>query len=202
MTVMLAVPTRGMCSPTVMEKIWQLGDQLDTEVTLEVGHLGVAVNRRRICQRFLETDHDVLVMVDDDVAPPSHAAELIDGLDEYDIVAAAVPMFNPAVHPRPVFMASRFSEDGRLVPVTPIDGLVECDSVGTACIAIRRHVIEELHWSFREQLNEGGGITSDDTSFCETARDHGYTIACDFGVVCEHITTVPIGALMRGYAMR
>lgn len=199
MSVMVAVPTRGVCSPLVMEKIWRLADHLDTSVLLEVGHLGVGVNRRRICQRFLESDDEVLVMVDDDVAPPFHAVDLIDGLDEYDIVAAAVPMFNPAVHPRPTFMASRYVGD-RLVPVPPSDELVECDAIGTACVAFRRQVIEDLHWAFREQLDDLGNVTSDDTAFCESARDQGFTIACDFRIICDHITTVSLGSIMLGYA--
>lgn len=71
------------------------------------------------------------------------------------------------------------------------DGLMEVGGIGTGCLLIKRKVLERVGepW-FGYQ--EGG---SEDLYFCRRAREVGFKVHVDLGVVCGHISKTVAGPI-------
>lgn len=199
----VAVPTRGQVDTQVAAAVAQLAIRLGTTPHYERGHVSAGMTRNLIVNRFLASGMDALVMVDDDVVAAPLAHTIVDRLFEgWDVVAAAYPIFKPELGwPIPVpaaFIVDR--GDYQIVP--PSTGVVECDAVGTGCVAIRRDVLEHLMpVPFAETMNDDGtDIISDDFVFSARAREAGCRIAIDFDVRCDHLVRVSLGAILIGIA--
>lgn len=199
MNAWVCVPTRGEIDYIITGAHAQFAHSLGTGLNYQRGHLSVAVNRNKIVQRFLETDADCLVMVDDDVAPSPNANAIVDALDKYDVVAAAMPMFDPALWPIPVYTGLVETADGTYRPAYAGEPkLVECDAVGTGCVAIKREVLEAVAEPFGDYYN--GENYSDDIVFCKKLKAEGFRIACDYRTLCDHFVTVSLGHILNGIA--
>jgi GT2 family glycosyltransferase len=202
LTVFLGVPTRGLVDVQIAEGIARLAADLDTTPFYERGHVSAGMTRNLIVNKFLASGADVLVMVDDDVYPAANAATIIDRLEEgFDIVGAAYPIFKPELG-WPIPVPAAFRVDGGDYEILPATGgIVECDAIGTGCVAIRRDVLEAMEVPFAETMtDDGAGIVSDDFVFCRCARDAGWRIGVDFDVRCDHLVRVSLGAVLAGFA--
>lgn len=168
------------------------------------GVTGPAEVRNEIVQKFLATDKDVLVMVDDDVIPPKHFLQIVipitDG--DFDVVAACVPIMRPGT----VFMPNLFVRSGDgydpHMEAYRSEGVTEMDAVGTGCIAIARKVLADNHMKapFRPKLHKDGTWhVGEDVNFCERAKARGYRVAADLGVWCEHRSELHANAIAMAY---
>lgn len=194
---MVAIPTRGELNPRCYDAARVSAASLRTTPVLKVGHLSVGANRTLIVQDFLVGDDEALVMIDDDVRPPADLSPLVEALGQFDVVAAAYPVFKPELWPLPVIAAWHENGLGQLGPIEG-RGLVEADIVGTGCVAIRRCVLEDLPRAFQETIDADGNLVSDDVNFCRAARNYGYRVGVHMDVRCDHITTVSLGAVLQG----
>jgi len=201
-SVYLAVPTRGDVNCEVAETHHQLARDLDTTVRYQIGGNSVASNRNLIVRWFLDSDTDVLMMVDDDIGVPAHTAELPGKLgDEWDVIAACCPIFVPARWPIPVYAAFVKGQPGKYELLDDrSDGLMACDGVGTGCIAIHRRVFDHIpREPFRERISDDGTfIISEDIAFCLACNQANLRMAVDFATVCDHVRTVSLLQIMRG----
>lgn len=191
MGVFLACPTRGEVTGQVAEALFVLAKRLDTEPRFVFGHLSAGETRTRIVKEFLDTDNEVLLMVDDDVLPSNRVPELLDRLDQWPVLAAAVPIWDLS-WPAPAFAALR--NNGGWKPVEPThrgERIVECDAVGTGCIAIRRDVLEAVP--------DGFNSIREDIAFCEAAKEAGFKVGCDFRVQCDHLARVSLLRVLTTY---
>ena len=197
----MAIPTRGSVHHQIARAAEELGHELDTEPTYFEGNLSIVYNRNQICSAFLDTDHSSLVMLDDDVLPHPDAHRLVDWLSPedpgrmgWDVVSAAVPIWNPQLWETPVFNAFKDNK-----PLSPSLGNwqeepIEAHQVGTGLVAIRRSVVEQLSEGqspFRD-ATVGSQYFSEDILFCEDARDAGFRIGCDFTLECDHWKNVSL----------
>lgn len=192
MTVFLAVPTREAVVGQVAEELFKLGDRLDTVPRFVTGKLSAGETRSRIVAEFLASDADVLLMVDDDVMPSNRVPELVGRVEEWPVLAAAVPVFHDS-WPKPAFAAFRSTPNG-YAPKEPAhrgERVVECDAVGTGCIRIARAVLERIPDGFQS--------VSEDLAFCEAARAEGFRVGCDFWVVCDHLARVSLLRAMTAH---
>lgn len=198
MNVYVAVPTRGTMSPRVADAITKAAKGLRTTPVWQVGHLSVGANREAIVHAFMETEADALVMIDDDVLPPADLTPLTYDLYDYDIVAAAYPIFQPRNWPLPVTAAFYINSEGQYGPTQHTTGTRQVDAVGTGCIAIRREVFDQLPVPAFYETTFNGQVVSDDINFCREATDASLRIAVNLDVRCDHITTVSLGAIWQG----
>lgn len=172
MKTFLAVPTRGYIHYEVYGGLQELASNLETTVHFQEGGHSIVYNRNQIAARFYASDADALFMVDDDVLPHPHAHRLVGHLDEsWDVVSAAVPIWNPKLWNTPVYAAFK---DNR--PLRPSEGdwenePVECEAVGTGCIVISRRVVEVLGATPFRDAAVGGQNISEDINFCNDARE-------------------------------
>ena len=157
----------------------------------------ISNNRNQITKRFLETDADFLLMIDNDVIPLMNPAEMV--FADKDIIGfpakvrQGLSSLNWTAYIKcPVAVSSGDS----YIPVDldAIDDkvdLLEVDAVGTGCILVKRGVLENLKAPFHCKYDEDGILTTGtDFAFCEKAKEAGYKIHTTPQRYCEHIKTV------------
>ena len=153
-------------------------------------------NRNTLVQKFLATDCDYLMMIDDDIVPPPNILRLVDF--DKDIITP--------------FMFTQ--QKGRLLPIFlkrnadgiyDMDdyinkvGLQEVDATGTGCIIIKREVLEKVKHPFENQYDQDGIKTSgNDYHFCEMAKELGFKIWVHLDYVASHYSTVDLRDLFYG----
>lgn len=191
--VLVAVPTRGHVWYETARALAPYHPQYERE------KLSVASGRNRIVRKFLETNADALVMVDDDVIPtPGFVEKLLEA--KYDVVGAPVAIAKLPQHP--LFLNVFDVEDnGAIVNVPPqTTGHQRVDAVGSGCILIHRRVLEDhrMKRPFDQQLNENGEIlVGQDLEFCRRVRAFGYTIGVNWEVVCDHYVSLHLNAAQQ-----
>lgn len=144
------------------------------------------------CHKLLELGWDYLFFLDDDVIPPpdtilrlmSHKKPIVSGI-YYRRNLPIYPVMLKNVH-----------EGRQWVVDYPPSSLIEVDFVGAGCLLIHKDVLLSLpplsskcHWfewrCDREDLPKEQRM-SEDFSFCEHARNHGYQILVDTSIQCRH----------------
>lgn len=136
-------------------------------------------------------------MLDDDVLPPPDAHRIVDWLDDgWDIVSAAVPIWNPQLWQTPIFNAFRDKRPLRPGPDWE-KAPVEAHQIGTGFVAITRSVVEELSPNPFRDATVGEQYFSEDILFCEEAREAGFRIGCDFTIECDHWKNVSLSRVIR-----
>lgn len=195
MSTLLSVPTRGAIQWTTVTRLEEIRDKHPglAPILYQEGHLNVALTRNHIVQQFLETDHDVLAMVDDDVTPPPHFLDVVEHLDICDMVGIPYPMFAQNVLDFTIFE----EVPGGLKLLAPESGLNGCDALGTGCVVIHRRVFEKLgDTPFRMSNDPRDKTITDDFLFCKDMRDAGFTIGYYWdGWYADHCTTVSLAPL-------
>jgi len=153
----------------------------------------ISSNRNLITKRFLETDCEWLLQIDDDVVPHCNPAEFI--YANRDIVGfpARVRSTGQTIcwtayrdHPSGVAYSA--------VDFTQLDDmmdLMEVEIVGTGCILIHRRVLEVLKAPFHSEFDDDGvQIYGTDFAFCRKAKKVGFHIYTAPNYTCEHFKKV------------
>jgi len=149
----------------------------------------ISSNRNKIVKRFLKTDNDYLMMIDNDVVPlfnPAHfvfankdiigfPAKVRQGDRQLNWVAY---VRRPDRHEYAPVDFTKVEQDIELLSV---------DVVGTGCILIHRKVLEDIKAPFHIHFDEDGILTmGTDFAFCERVKEKGYEIFTTPKRVCEH----------------
>ena len=204
--IMVAVPTRGQVA-------WQTVQQLEAirdaskglpPIAWQPGTLSVALTRNIIVRRFLASPCEVLVMVDDDVAPPPH---MLDALlpapqrllpDGYGMVGLPDPQF-VAQTGHLILTAWRQGPLGLANVQEFRQGWNDCDVLATGCCAIPRATLEQLGPDpFRMPNSPDAPALSDDFIFCEDVRAAGLRIGCWMdGAFADHVRPANLGHIME-----
>lgn len=193
--VMVGVPTRGRINYNTAQRLLELQERYP-QVTYSVEASGIssAHTRHMLIRRFLQTECDVLLQVDDDVIPPMTVFNLAEST--YDLTGGVYLIIMANFN---IPFPGAFKWVG--TSYAPIDhifgrtGRVPVDGVASGCLAVKRHVYETIKAPFTIPYSEDGVATgSDDLAFCSKAREAGFTIAADFGIWCDHL---PDGASLN-----
>lgn len=158
----------------------------------------LATARNRQARTFLGTDSEWLWIVDSDMAFQENTLDLL--------VEAANPQWAPIVG---ALCFGQKSVDGTLVfyPTLyqvdddgayrvddyPADQMFQVSATGTACLLIHRSVLEKMQanypepfpW-FAEEINEWGGLNSEDVTFCLRAGELGFPVHVHTGIKTGH----------------
>jgi len=143
-------------------------------------------NRNLIVQRFLASDSDYLLQIDNDVVPNTNPILLADY--QKDIITCPVPIYQEKV-----FYNNYIQEHDYLVPVTSGDmnGLMEIDSTGTGIIMCSRRVLETIKKPFERLYDDNGlAMLGSDLYFSKKAKEAGFKIFTDTSNVCKHYKTL------------
>lgn len=155
---------------------------IDPEVHRRKGE-AIAAAEEFLRERFLETDGEFLMIVEDDVFPPSHALRKMaqDFSPGVVAVAAVVPTFNN-LH-NPIAWELEVHPDYLLLTPPPriYGGLWEVGGASFGCIMIRRDFLESV--SFRVGRHY---LMHHDVSFSMDVAVRGKRILLDADIWCEH----------------
>ena len=149
----------------------------------------ISSNRNKIVKRFLATDNDYLMMIDDDVVPLFNPAEFL--FADVDVIGFPAKVRqgdrqlnwvayikHPDRHEYAPVDFTKVEQDIELLSV---------DAVGTGCILIKRKVLENIKAPFHIHFDEDGILTmGTDFAFCERAKKAGFEIFTTPQRVCEH----------------
>lgn len=153
----------------------------------------ISSNRNKIVKRFLDTDCDFLLMIDDDVVPLHNPCDLVAA--NLDVVA--MPALVRSAGQLLNWTAYNAHSDGvgySAVDLDSIDDMldiVEVAIVGTGCILVRRDVLENVKAPFHSEFDDDGIQTyGTDFAFCRRATKAGYKIHTTVHRRCEHFKVV------------
>jgi hypothetical protein len=152
--------------------------------------------RNGIVDEFLETDCDILWMLDSDVCPPKHVL---------DIVSRYGATWEAAGSPYPVFMSQPGQsfrqivftvykginpEKTSLAPsACPQEGTDWVDGLATGCLFLKRSVFEKLekpYFEFKYDPITRAPIQGEDLGFCLKLAKIGIQFFTDYSTVCKH----------------
>ena len=199
-SILLSVPTRGQISWQTVTRLEEIRDKHSglPPILYEPGNLSVAQTRNQIVRKFLNTTHDVLVMVDDDIVPPPHLLEsVIPLIPEYGMVGIPYPLWQS----QPGLFLSVFRLKGQDLKLVQNfqEGINDVDALGTGCVAISRDALVALGRNpFRFDNSPEYESTSEDFIFCADMRDAGLKIGCWWdGWYADHIRAIGLAPLME-----
>ena len=139
--------------------------------------------RNNIVKKFLASDNQCLLMIDEDVVPSQNPLTMIEF--DKDIIVAPAPIYQYKV----LWNIYRTDSKGFWVPVdlSKEKSLIEISAAGTGCILIKRKVLEVINAPFERIFNKDGtekmGL---DLSFCKKAKERGFKIYASIEHKCSH----------------
>lgn len=160
---------------------------------------------------------DAIWFVDEDMKPTFHDSFKMLDIDS-DIIAGVAPILSREIG-KPSFTWNLYKEvvpkegekDSSFFPVGLNGGQpMEVDGVGTACMIIKRHVLEDKRlWLQEERVDNiiplfrwpraitGATLGTDDLDFCRRARALGYRITASPSVRWGHLKEVDLMWIMQ-----
>ena len=145
--------------------------------------------RNNIVKKFLTSDNEYLLQIDEDIVPSKNPLELVE-LDK-DIIVCPCPIYQYKI----LWNVYRTDSKSFWIPVdiSKEKGLIEISAAGTGCILIGRKVLETIKAPFERQFNEDGtekmGL---DLSFCKKAKEKGFKIFASIEHKCSHYKTLDL----------
>lgn len=190
----LAILNRGWIRRGMVDTVLPaMGRTKGVVTTLEKLHKTwdhpISSNRNKIVKRFLATDNDYLMMIDDDVVPLFNPAEFL--FADKDVIGFPAKVRQGDRQLNWVVYIKR-PDRNEYAPVdfTKVDQSIELlsvDAVGTGAILIHRRVLENIKAPFHIKFDEDGILTmGTDFAFCERAKEAGFEIFATPQRVCEH----------------
>lgn len=170
---------------------------------MEIGDAMIYHARNRLAMKFLETDANWLLFVDDDMILPIGRSAFLRAMARlpasYPEKAAELHVVHRLVgHGKDLVGASYFSRHARGRAINSLygnrdytnravgfhDGIMECDWVGTGCMLIHRRVFEAIQKNFPELAPKNDEMPwnffqpeidgrGEDIAFCARARECG-----------------------------
>lgn len=170
--------------------------------------------RNRIIERFLKTDGETLLMIDNDMVQLGWKTMAILDTPDYDIAGPLQLMWHPINYHQgrdvpelyPCVMNWVDEPNHKMTPIYPQkvdETIIEVDAVGSGCIAIKRRVLEDPRMEievgmsppafFRNEYEANGNRTRGlDVAFCKRAKDLGYTVKANYNAEIGHLKTVDL----------
>ena len=150
-------------------------------------------NRNKIVKRFLTSDSDYLLQIDNDNIPARNPLELVDlGLD---IVSCPVWIYQ---HKLVLNIYKLDPSDEMLVPVDPKKekGLIEIDATGTGVLLASRRVLEALKAPFERKYDEDGiEELGQDLYFSRKAKEAGFRIFSHLDYIAKHYKEIDLNVV-------
>ena len=192
----IAVPCVDWAWIEFLHAFLQMEKPTGTTHILSHGAATIAAKRISAVEGFLAapSSYQWILFLDSDMTPPPETIPRLLATG-HDIVSAVCVKRKPPYHP----CVGTYDADGTLRPLGDFGGpqpVQEVDWAGTACLLVRRRVLETLSppWFEADASGEGSDI-----DFCAKARAGGFKIYCDTRMWVGHVGTVSID-LERAFA--
>ena len=145
--------------------------------------------RNNIVKKFLASDNEYLLQIDEDIVPDRNPLELIE-LDK-DIIVCPCPIYQYKI----LWNVYNTDSKGFWIPVdlSKEKGIIEIDAAGTGCILIKRNVLEAIKAPFERIFNDDGtekmGL---DLSFSKKSKEKGFKLFASIEHKCSHYKTLDL----------
>ena len=178
--VLVAMPSRGYAWAPSLLRAADLARGFGSELALEIGR-PIELVRTRLIARFLDSNADYVLTIDDDVVAPDDAPERLLALGA-PVATAAYPIM---------------TESGLVWDVKAIDtddwmpqlpgGVFPVRHAGLGYALIHRDVFTRLRkpW-FQFGAAPGGRMIGEDVWFFNGITQAGFPILCDGSIRCSH----------------
>lgn len=206
MKIFCGIPTLGEISVGNVRnmEIWKADPELDIEFFITEGIVPGACARNQIHKSFIESDADVLFLLDERTVPAPWMLKKLLSYDK-DFVAAAVQTIKLGHQREPYLSTLGFRWNDVLKGYQPefSIGLTEVHVSSVSCSVIKREVMEKVERpAFVDVLTGeyGESCTTNDLHFCELIREAGYRVWVDYGCLCRHfqrLETKTINRMLR-----
>ena len=204
--VLIAIPTFETIMPDTFKAVWDM-DKGEHEVLFEfVRGYDVATARNKIATKALNMGADFVMMVDNDVTPPSDA---LVNLIEHDLdVVTGYYAHRGAdnVYTGRTCVCKLVNDEGKPYFNYPLESEYTADEMsekrkrgnyltqihggGMGCILIKTSVFDRLFYPWYDWINyadDNRGMLSEDLYFCEKCHAEEIPIYVDSRVNCGHM---------------
>ena len=188
--ILIAIPTNRNIEAQTFKSIYDLYRPGGFEVVFQY-FWGYQVDQVRnlIVDWSLRNGFDYLFCVDSDIAfPPDTLLRLLSY--DKDIVSGVYIQRIPGTHTIEIMRKNQW---GGVSHVNWDDikgqGLVPIDGCGFGCVLIKAEVLKAIPYPqflYHSAIDHANTV-SEDVHFCNQARDRGFTLWCDTGILCDHI---------------
>jgi len=153
----------------------------------------ISSNRCLITKRFLASDADWLLMIDNDVWPYANLLDLVEA--DKDVVVFPTPILRLGV-PEPPIISNITPLNGNIVDFDEAP-LIEVLRGGGSAMLLSRRVLEGVERpAFAYTFDEDGvALDDEDMYFCAKARAAGFEIWAAYSHPCGHFKEVDIVAV-------
>jgi GT2 family glycosyltransferase len=154
---------------------------------------GIGEHRNVMVKHCLKGGWDYMLQIDADNPPPKNVLDLID-LDK-EVIGLPTPIQMSPIRGLTEIFWNVFNGEGYPVKNTG-QGIEEVYGVGTACILIRRDVLEKVKHPFTTIRDEEDlRIVSTDLAFCKKCRESGIKIWTHWDYKCSHFKQIDLSTL-------
>ncbi len=184
-SIYIAVLNQGNIRPELADLLSNLPRQQKYDIFVNYPAFKPITNNRNVTvKRFLETDMDYLLMIDNDCIPTDKLLDLAD-YDKDIIGGLCFGYLKKMLCP----FAMKKKPDGKydIIDTDQNNGVVECDAIGSGTMMIARRVLEEMPFPFRNEYDPEGIKTKGlDFNFCKRAKDMEYKVWVDTDMLVSH----------------
>jgi len=196
--IWIAVLNQGNIRVELSDLLMRLPSQRKYDISISYpAKKPIDNNRNTIVKNFLETDYDYLLMMDGDCVPTDKILELAD-YDKDIIGAVCFGYLKQMIVP----FAMKKRKDHRydVMDIDQNSGVVECDAIGSGVMMIARRVLEDIQFPFRNEFDPEGIKTKGlDFNFCKRAKDIGYKVWVDSGMLASHWTIMDLKMIWKSF---
>jgi len=146
--------------------------------------------RNDLVDRALKYNPDYIFFIDSDMILPDNILDDLINMNK-EIASALYFMRSPPYKPIVKVMKDKMF---CIVNSIPLNQIIEIDAVGLGCCLVKREVFEKIKekkekiFSIEEQkINDKTQLLGEDTVFCLRAKETGFKIFVNTGLICKHI---------------
>ena len=191
---MIGVPTVDWMWTDFVSAYLRLKAPVGSYKSFERGGSTIAEKRNHITEQFLaERSLQWILHLDSDMTPPADTVQRLLGTG-CDVVTAVCLKKRP---PYSTCTGHYDPETGKVRELLEFGGtnpVREVEWAGTACLLVRRHVVEAITPSWFEALPAGGGS---DMDFSEKIRAAGFKLHCLSNLHVGHIAATSVDLAHR-----
>lgn len=191
MRVMVRVPTRGNPSMFTIQRMeWMRSQRPEWDFGYHSNAYSIAIGRNEMCALARQGDFDYLIMLDDDVIPPSRILQLPE--HNLPVVSGLTPVWQAGYHQWNAYeVVDNVSFQTIDLKGWDMGMLREVYAVGASCLCIRKDVLaNEALWPlFACRVRPDGTMMflgGEDTWFSMQCQAAGIKVMVDPQCQCEH----------------
>ena len=168
-------------------------DKYEVEV-FPLREIPIDSSRNRMVKHFLKSNNDYLLMIDDDITPPSDILKMTE--HGKDIISALCFVIQNGV-PYPLLMRKEEEKGYKILTGEGIDTVTRVGGVGTGCLMMSRKALETIKapWFLFPRDEYGIMSLGEDYYFSRKAEEAGFELFVDITKQCGHTKDIDLKAL-------